>query len=247
MGQDLMRNFLGFGGENYGLTRKEDEILRICKRRINIIFQNSNDPSVLKKMFPRTVKSDNGKDFDFEDYFIARTNLRPRDAIVFLSYMFRECIGKNIVQIKDVKNAEGKYSTDRLSALFHEWKNPYKGISFLKNYFSYTNHKLSKKELIQILDSIFDFAEPKKEDDDFEQKWLFSAKLLDPELNNPTHPKLIIFLFRIGLIGFKHGASTLQFSFAPDAMSLEEPITDQCSFYINPCYHRALNTRFHAN
>ena len=224
----------------------EEDIIRICKRRINKIFQLENDSGLFKKLFPKKIVSDNNKEFTFEEYLLTRCNLRPRDAIHFLTFIFRECVGKNVVKARDVNNAEEHYSNDRLLALFNEWDNPYRGISFLKDYFSYTQYKLSCSDIFTILDSIFDHVVSNKDKDGFELSWLYTMKFID--LDKADNRNLLDLIFKVGLIGYKKsGDPKIKYSFNSRMNKVSEEITDDLYFYINPCYFRALRTSFYKN
>lgn len=222
----------------------EDEIHRICRRRLNVIFKLNNDPGIYKRLFPKEIHLDSGKIFSFDEYLIQRSSYRPRDAITFLSFILDEGINKTHLKQSEVFQAEEKYSDDRLSALFHEWENPYTGLFFLKDYFSYANHKISKKDFFTTLEAIFDYAEKNKTEATFEQKWLIEYKFVDFE--KLEFIGLIEFLYKIGLIGYKPtGGAKVRYSFIKGQRRFSANISDDIFFYINPCYYKALKTKFY--
>lgn len=222
----------------------DEEIHRICKRRLNVLLQTQNDPGIYKRIFPKNIHLDSKKEMDFEEFLISRSNFRPRDAIVFINYILEEGIGRSSLKQTEVFQAEEKYSVDRLNALFHEWENPYSGIIFLKDYFSYTPHKLSRSDFYGVLENIYDFADKNKEESDFKQSWLLKYKYID--LEKAEVRGLLDFLYHIGLIGYKpSGGSKVRFSFIKGQRKITSQITDDLYFYINPCYYRSLNTSFY--
>jgi hypothetical protein len=223
----------------------EEDIHSICHRRINKIFQLDHGSSVYRKIFPDKIHTDNNKAFDFEEYLISRTNLRPRDAIHFLSFIFEESINKTKVTQGDIFRGEQKYSVDRLDALFNEWDNPYKGINFVKDFFSYTPHKMTKKDILPILDNIFEHIESKKNSNDFKESWMITYKFID--LVQMDSSNILHLLYEIGLIGIKRSSGDkVHYSFQRSFEKLQFSFkNDDLKFYINPCYFKALNTTFY--
>jgi hypothetical protein len=91
----------------------------------------------------------------FLEYLVERTFYRPRDAILFVNACLEHSEDRNTITAQSVLNAEGEYSSRRLTSLQEEW-----GATF-PNLTKYTRILISKpssfklslisKELLQDL------------------------------------------------------------------------------------------------
>src|SRR5258708_6015104 len=68
------------------------------------------------EIFPSNID-----DKDATDYLLARTFYRPRDIIVFINECLVMSDGKTSISATTIKQAEGRYSAERLHSLATEW------------------------------------------------------------------------------------------------------------------------------
>ncbi|STD29347.1 Predicted P-loop ATPase [Edwardsiella tarda] len=111
----------------YAISWNKTEIREIVDKRINHLVKN-------KYQGAKTVTIKDIFNFDVDgvsadDYILDRTMLRPRDAISFINYCFRECDGNVSINKDIVLMAEEKYFSSRKRALISEWASIYKNIS----------------------------------------------------------------------------------------------------------------------
>ena len=134
--QDLLRKVFtetadgGFQEEKYEalflrLRWSKRQIENLVDKRLGVLVrkQYSNRPLGLKELFPEKV----GRS-EFLDFFIQRTALRPRDAILFVN----DCIVRSEeygkVRVQTVFEAERAYSELRKTSLIYEWKRIYPSL-----------------------------------------------------------------------------------------------------------------------
>lgn len=68
------------------------------------------------------------------DYIFERTFLRPRDAISFFNRIFESTMQKSLITVNIIKQAEIKYSIERLNAVEDEWSENYGEITKITNF-----------------------------------------------------------------------------------------------------------------
>ena len=87
-------------------------------------------------------------------YILARTLMRPRDAILYLNSCAREATGKDRITWENIRRAEKTYSEERLLALRDEWKDPYLNIDKVFEKFQHKPIKMDRTDVTMILDEI---------------------------------------------------------------------------------------------
>jgi hypothetical protein len=102
----------------------------------------------LKDLLPRT----NTTDGNALTYMLRHTLMRPRDAIVFVNECPRQAAGKTSISWVDLKEAEPRYSEQRLAALRDEWRDPYPDLDKLLEYFRGKRHRLDRDSITTVLD-----------------------------------------------------------------------------------------------
>ncbi len=89
------------------------------------------------------------------DFMLSRTLTRPRDAIDFANEIVQTAVGKALpVKWDDLISAERAYSSNRLSALVDEWKDPFLGIEKVLRGFRNSSPHLTVTQMITCLDEI---------------------------------------------------------------------------------------------
>ena len=81
-------------------------------------------------------------------YIIDRTHFRPRDTIAFVNKCLEIAEGNSDVKAKDVRAAEGYYSSVRLAALKNEWVSAIPSIEDLLKLVSRRNQNFNLPDLI---------------------------------------------------------------------------------------------------
>lgn len=100
------------------------------KKMIDLRVQNLSDKEL--KLDNLLERNSSGK--SAADYIFDRTFLRPRDAISFFNKIFESAIQKTSISMTTIKQAEGKYSIERLNAVEDEWSENYGEITKLTTF-----------------------------------------------------------------------------------------------------------------
>lgn len=176
------------------------DLIRLLDERVHAagLRFGLDEDSSLATLLPR-----NGKDGRPMDFILDRTLLRPRDVIAFLNEALRSAEGGARLSWAAIRNAEDRYSNNRLLALRDEWKLSYPGIDKLFSLFTRRNNPLSRTEITNILDDAMLLpADPAFQGVHWmtqvsEPMWRTTLDLGWAE----TYQPLISLLFRIGFIG----------------------------------------------
>lgn len=237
----------GFQEEKYEslflkLRWSKKQIETLVDRRLKILVrkQYSNSPLGLRELFPEKV----GKS-DFLDFFIQRTALRPRDAIVFVN----DCIARSEeagkVKVQTIFEAEREYSNLRRTALAYEWKRIYPslGSAMLLIERMPAEFKLSAIEPSMVDNLIGELAERHEEFDPV----ISAAKHYMNSASATKHgvvAEIFRMLFDVGAVGLRvEGAAGSIWS-----VDGHVPTTGQIKpgsrASIHPMFYQALQTQF---
>ena len=224
------------------LSWSEDKIKNIIEKRFKAIgIANKHD--VWKFIFPKEIAVDNQRKFKTFDYLLHRSNMRPRDILLFISYAIGNSIGKNNITMDAIIKAEESYSKDRLHALEDEWRNPYLDTGKIFDFFHRCRHKLEKSTFMSIVENIaIDVLEKEDAKKLGKWSWIIEGGYIDRESWNSY--KLINLLYHVGFIGVKESSSS-SVQYIHNKLDEMPPINEGTRFYINPCYYRAINVTFH--
>lgn len=99
-----------------------DDLTSLLDSRVNAILRDRYAKSVKlthRDVFPDVVPLDGGKPRTI-DYLLSRTQLRPRDLITFANQIIRQSKAANVT-VARIREAEKKYSEDRLKSVADEW------------------------------------------------------------------------------------------------------------------------------
>jgi hypothetical protein len=100
----------------------EDDLVSLLDRRINSVLCSRYSSSMnvgFKDVFPQVLRVD-GEKTRIIDYLLARTHMRPRDLISFGNQIIKQT-KTGIVTFARIREAEKKYSDDRLHSVADEW------------------------------------------------------------------------------------------------------------------------------
>lgn len=120
----------GFQEEKYEalilrLRWSKSQIEELLDRRVGVLVrqQYTNRSIQFKDLFPERIGHSS-----FLDYFMQRTALRPRDAILFVNDCLARAEAVGRVRVQTVYEAEREYSRLRRSSLIYEWRTIYPSL-----------------------------------------------------------------------------------------------------------------------
>ena len=219
------------------------QIEDLLDRRIGKLVSEryTTRPVKLKELFPKQI----GR-VTFLDYLVERTFFRPRDAILFVNACLEHAEDRNAVTGKSVSDAEGEYSSKRLTSLQEEWGATYPNLTrytriLLRRQVTFKFSSISKESFE---DLIFNEFQNELESDD-----LVVAAAVDFLMNNRgTVHSLTQVLFNIfyivGLVGIKPDATSGTFwSFHNNEGPSSGAIKPSSVAHIHPTFWRTLGAR----
>lgn len=221
----------------------EGELIDVLNERVRLSAQKSgSEIKSFVEMLPPTNRTRGNP----MEYILARTLLRPRDAIDFANQCLKATVGKQKISWEDIKLAESTYSSNRLLALRDEWKPTYPGIDWLFNKFKNSEARLDTQNFTSILDEcILVLA-----DSNFTGvRWLtemsteiFSSSGTKSQKWFENYEKLIELFYKIGLIGLGTNSGSPTFYLQNPSYAERESNLDQVtSIYIHRMFHKALD------
>lgn len=228
------------------ISWKEEQIKKIVEKRfVEINIESGSD--VWEFIFPKEITKDHKRKFPILKYLLDRSNMRPRDILIFISFAIKESIGSNVITSEAILKAEKFYSKNRLEALNEEWKNPYMDLSKIFYYFLSCRYKMTKSNFENILDAItLKVLEKDDAKNNEDWSWIIEGEFINKDTF--SNKKLINLMYRIGFIGIKSIPSQ-KVSYIHHGTYYDDipPISNETKFYINPCYHSAINVKFYEN
>lgn len=209
------------------------------RKMIDLRIQNSSDGELkLDKIFEkRSPKS-------AIEYIIERTFLRPRDVISFFNRILDNTVQKTFISMDTIKQAELKYSIERLNAVEDEWSENYGEISkittFLHNIHDGFNLRNVKEDGFAELLVESDFVNHfKGELFEICQKW----KQADSGYSSFKNflAELFEILYRIGIIGIKRSPNTpIEYYFNEMSPCNKTDFLRDGKIYIHKAFHSVL-------
>ena len=117
------------------------QLTELLDRRINHLLKHkyTNSDVCFEDVFPSKIEK-----LSAIDYVLERTLLRPRDAIMFVNFCFKEAQDKTEITNSIIKLAEKNYSIDRLESIKDEWSAEH---PFLNQYVRFLHQKSSSFKL----------------------------------------------------------------------------------------------------
>ncbi|MDB5200844.1 MAG: putative ATPase involved in repair [Ferruginibacter sp.] len=211
----------------------------------------------LKKMIDLRIQSTSNKELKLDtlfdkknqtkttlEYILERTFQRPRDVISFFNKIFENVIQKGPVPLLIVKQAELKYSIERLNAVEDEWSENYGEITRITNFLNGIHDGFNLRNIKD--DS---FAELLVEQDFithlkgelFEacSKWK-NAK--SDNLNFRTFlSEILEILYRLGIIGIKRNTNTpIEYYYSELGPCSKSDFLGDVKIYVHKAFHSVL-------
>ncbi|MDQ4143798.1 MAG: hypothetical protein M3198_08685 [Actinomycetota bacterium] len=179
------------------------------------------------------------------EFILARTLMRPRDAIAFLNTCLQIGVGSTRLKWETIHAAEPSYSQKRLLALRDEWKSAYPGIEEVFYVFRRVELPIPRDQFSQLLDEVIllrvrdAFPGVAWVSELGEGVWQAVPHDDWAELYQP----LTRVLFRIGFIGCSRSATgpELYVYDDPDFAERAVNLDSHCHFYIHPAFRSALD------
>lgn len=209
------------------------------RKMVDLRIQNSSEGELkLDKIFEKKSPK------PAIEYIFERTFLRPRDAISFFNRIFESSLQKTLISISTIKQAELKYSIERLNAVEDEWSENYgeitKVTTFLHNMHDGFNLRNVKEdsfaELIVESDYINHF---KGELYETCLKWR-NAKSDNISFRNFL-AELFEILYRIGVLGIKRSANTpIEFYYNEYSPCNKTDFLNDVKIYVHKAFHSVL-------
>lgn len=251
--QDLLRKVFtdtadgGFQEEKYEalflkLRWSKRQIETLVDKRLGVLVrkQYSNRPLGLKELFPEKV----GK-LDFLDFFVQRTALRPRDAILFVN----DCIARSEevgkVKVQAIFEAEREYSQLRRTSLAYEWQRIYPSLG---RCFSILEKQPAEFKLSTVDSLVLDNLISEVVDEISEPDLIVSAA--KNYLNSATASKhaLIAEIFRmffdVGAIGLRLEGGSGPIWSSDGNIPTAGQIKPNSKALVHPMFYQALHTQF---
>lgn len=251
--QDLLRKVFaetadgGFQEEKYEalflkLRWSKRQIESLVDKRLGILVrkQYTSRPLGLKELFPEKV----GKS-DFLDYFVQRTALRPRDAILFVN----DCIARSEeigrVKVQAVFEAEREYSQLRRSSLAYEWQRIYPSLGQCLNILERQppEFKLSTLDSATLDNLIGEIAELSAASD----VAIVSARQYMQSSSGSKHAvvaEIFRMFFDVGAIGFRLEGGSGPIWALEGNMPTTGQIKPNAKALIHPMFYQAFHTNF---
>lgn len=207
---------------------------------VDLRIQNSTNKELkLDTLFERT----NSSKSQF-DYIIDRTFLRPRDVISFFNKLFESALPKSFVTLSTVRQAEVKYSIERLNAVEDEWSENYGEISKITSFLHGMHNGFN---LYNIKDDLFaelliepDFINQFKGDlFDVCQKWKLAKS---DNINFRVFlAELCEILYRVGILGIKRKSTTpVEFYYNELGPCNKNDFLGDCKIYVHKAFYSVL-------
>lgn len=238
----------GYQEEKYqsmylNLTWTEKELEELLNKRISQLIRDKYTKSAAtsKSILPNRVNKQNGL-----TYFLSRTLLRPRDAIMF----FNECItaGENKASFNQstVLQAEVNYSHARLRAIGDEWSADYINLLELALFLrGFPPQFLLLEKSDKFLELMLDFL-IKMEHAPSEKKgeifYLIQRYFNDGRIEMFAE-ELFNILFRVGILGIKPQSSKPVWSF--QGHNKLKPNFQVDKVVIHPAFYKVLSVSNH--
>jgi hypothetical protein len=191
-----------------------------------------------KNVMPRTID-----DKPIIDYLLERTLKRPRDIILFFNSCINRAIGREILTVTKIREAEGEYSRNRLRALYDEWFTDYPNLKEcveilkMKNS-NFSVSEVSNKEVDNICVEIALSNKPDEISNLAKYVCEHSGKV-------DSFKNYLFFIFyHVGLIEIKLEPYGSFFGISSGRRNISPAeINEETKVFIHPAFNRVLGTR----
>ena len=250
MRQDLLQKV--FGGydnavqeEKYQalflrLRWSQNQLEAMLDRRVGTLVrqQYTQREIKLRELFPAKM----GR-ISFVDYFMQRTALRPRDAILFLNDCIERSEAHGQVRVQTIYEAEKEYSRLRLKSLVHEWGGLYPSLAYLLPILERAPVEARVSTLSRLMDDVIQkIGEMPLAASD---PAISAARtFLESTSGNRNTPiaEMVLLLFNVGVIGLRFEGGGGQLWAGEHTAPAASQIKASTKFLVHPMFHQALAT-----
>jgi hypothetical protein len=251
--QDLLRKVFsetadgGFQEEKYEalmlrLRWSKKQIEELLDRRVAVLVSAPHTSRLInfKQLFPEKI----GKG-QFLDYFVQRTALRPRDAILFVNDCLARSEAVGQVKVQAVFEAEREYSRLRKDSLIYEWSRIYPSLAVSCRLLerSPAEFRLSSLDKEQTDRVIQELAEAPNPHDSCQEAAVTYMNAVSGS-KNAVVAELFRVFFDVGLVGLRlegsAGMTWSQDSTPPTSGQIKPNTKAQ----VHPMFYQALSTHF---
>lgn len=182
------------------------------------------------------------------DYILDRTFQRPRDVISFFNRIFENIIQKGTIPLSVVKQAELKYSIERINAVEDEWSENYGEITRITNFlngihdgFNLRNIKddsfaelLVEQDFInhfkgELFETCFKWKNAKSDNLNFR---IFLSEIFE-------------ILYRLGIVGIKRNSNTpIEYYYTELAPISKSDFLSDVKIYVHKAFHSVLRINY---
>lgn len=223
----------------------KNQLHELLDKRVNRLARHRYTK---KKVFFKDILPDNRpKKISAVDYVLERTQLRPREAILYLNSSIELAAGKSRLTWRNITDAEARYSRERLHSIIDEWNEEYPLIECYLRLLEGQNSKFKYRQYDE--HSIEEFKSSV-----FAYIGEHGIALKDPLLNwiesnnnnqlsdNNFLVRVMRVLYRVGALGARVGSgSGIVWSFNGPAMLSEGQIKPTTDLFVHPSLDRALH------
>ncbi len=241
----------GFQEEKYrsmymGLQWNHKDLVDVVERRINQLIRRryTKGDIFFGDVFPKNVDSKNTL-----TYMLDRTFLRPRDIIVFINECLELSEGRTNISGAVIKEAEPRYSAERLQSLADEWRTIYPNLFHAVQLFHGLSEHFSIGELTeQVLVERYNHIASDILDVHSDPITRSLSTLYTESGNFLAVRNFVLRQFYVtGLIGIKAGPTdptTWSRLFTARASLSAGDVRPSSFVVIHPMFHRALGIRY---
>lgn len=141
----------------------EDSLKEIAARRLKEVFSLPPDATVDGAWSSVFVPVLSFRGTDSFSYIVDRTLYRPREIILFVNDCLEQSAKRlELIDYSLISEAEKKYSKDRLQDIAAEYRFQYPGILSVMDAFRGRVYRISRSELISLIDQIRSFPSSAK-------------------------------------------------------------------------------------
>jgi len=210
------------------------------RKMIDLRIQNSSNKELKLDTIFEKVSSNK----TCIDYILERTFLRPRDAISFFNKIFEQAPQKSFIHMSTIKQAEIKYSIERLNAVEDEWSENYGELTKITSFLHGMNNGFNIKNIKE--DAFAELLVESEYVNHFKgelyevcQKWRLAK-------NDNMNFRIFLseiceILYRVGILGIKRNSSTPVEFYFDELMHLDKSdFLGDVKIYVHKAFYSVL-------
>lgn len=221
------------------LRWRDSDLMELLDKRIDRLVKDSYTSAIIthRDLLPESIDGMTGI-----EYMLERTHHRPRDIITFFNYCIQEAESEPTITQQMLKDAEVKYSDDRLKSLQDEWRNDYPD---LRSFMMLLKKRKAQFQLGEIDDDIlneFTLTHCTRKNNEQCPLTIWAMELVNDRIPaKEFRARLASVFFSVGAIGLKlETYKSIEWAnYDKRSVSVDE-INDSTACRIHPMYWRTL-------